>query len=234
MRIAMWSGPRNISTAMMYAFANRADCAAWDEPFYAPYLAETGLAHPMAAEILAQHETNPEIVAQRCLGPIPGDKAHFYMKHMPLHMVPQFPLDWANRCVNVHLIRHPARVVASYSAKREHPTLADIGFAQQVEFFQRFPGPVLDSADIRENPGGMIQALCAEIGLPFDPNMLVWPAGPRSFDGIWAAHWYHQVHKSNGFAGAEGPMPDLEGENAALMQAALPYYHSLAAHKLQC
>ena len=234
MRIAMWSGPRNISTAMMYAFANRADCAAWDEPFYAPYLAETGLAHPMAAEILAQHETNPEIVAQRCLGPIPGDKAHFYMKHMPLHMLPQFPLDWADSCVNVHLIRHPARVVASYSAKRENPTLADIGFAQQVAFFQRFPGPVLDSADIRENPAGMIQALCAEIGLPFDPNMLVWPAGPRSFDGIWAAHWYHQVHKSTGFAGAEGPMPALEGENAALAQAALPYYQALAAQKLQC
>ena len=234
MRIAMWSGPRNISTAMMYAFANRADCAAWDEPFYAPYLAETGLAHPMAAEILAQHETNPETVAQRCLGPIPGDKAHFYMKHMPLHMLPQFPLDWADSCVNVHLIRHPARVVASYSAKRENPTLADIGFAQQVAFFQRFPGPVLDSADIRENPAGMIQALCAEIGLAFDPNMLVWPAGPRSFDGIWAAHWYHQVHKSTGFAGAEGPMPALEGENAALAQAALPYYHALAAQKLQC
>lgn len=234
MRIAMWSGPRNISTAMMYAFANRADCAAWDEPFYAPYLAETGLAHPMAAEILAQHETNPDIVAQRCLGPIPGDKAHFYMKHMPLHMLPQFPLDWADSCVNVHLIRHPARVVASYSAKRENPTLADIGFAQQVAFFQRFPGPVLDSADIRENPAGMIQALCAEIGLPFDPNMLVWPAGPRSFDGIWAAHWYHQVHKSTGFAGAEGPMPALEGENAALAQAALPYYQALAAQKLQC
>lgn len=234
MRIAMWSGPRNISTAMMYAFANRADCAAWDEPFYAPYLAETGLAHPMAAEILAQHETNPDIVAQRCLGPIPGDKAHFYMKHMPLHMLPQFPLDWADSCVNVHLIRHPARVVASYSAKRENPTLADIGFAQQVAFFQRFPGPVLDSADIRENPGGMIQALCAEIGLAFDPNMLVWPAGRRSFDGIWAAHWYHQVHKSTGFAGAEGPMPALEGESAALAQAALPYYHALAAQKLQC
>ena len=233
MRIAMWSGPRNISTAMMYAFANRADCVAWDEPFYAPYLAETGLAHPMADAIIARHETNPDTVAQRCLGPIPGEKAHFYMKHMPLHMLPQFPLDWADACVNVHLIRHPARVVASYSAKREHPTLADIGFAQQVEFFQRFPGPVLDSADIRENPAGMIQALCAEIGLPFDPNMLVWPAGQRSFDGIWAVHWYHQVHKSTGFAGAEGPMPALEGEKAALAQAALPYYQELAAQKLQ-
>jgi hypothetical protein len=228
MRIAMWSGPRNLSTAMMYAFGNRADFAIWDEPFYAPYLAATGIDHPMRTEILAAHETDPDKVAARCIGPIPGGKPHFYMKHMPLHMVEGFPLDWAADCVNVHLLRHPARVVASYAAKRENPTLDDIGFRQQVELFRRFPGPVIDSADIRADPEGMLRALCAEIGLDFDPAMLHWPAGPRAEDGIWAAHWYGAVHRSTGFAGAEGPLPQLEGEVAALAEAALSYYEELA------
>jgi len=228
MRIAMWSGPRNLSTAMMYAFGNRADFAIWDEPFYAPYLAATGIDHPMRTEILAAHETDPDKVAARCIGPVPGGKPHFYMKHMPLHMVEGFPLDWAADCVNVHLLRHPARVVASYAAKRENPTLDDIGFRQQVELFRRFPGPVIDSADIRADPEGMLRALCAEIGLDFDPAMLHWPAGPRAEDGIWAAHWYGAVHRSTGFAGAEGPLPQLEGEAARLAEAALPYYEELA------
>ncbi|HEV8036654.1 MAG TPA: HAD family hydrolase, partial [Yoonia sp.] len=127
MRIAMWSGPRNLSTAMMYAFGNRADFAVWDEPFYAPYLKATGANHPMRDEIIAAHETDPTIVAQRCLDTIPGDKPHFYMKHMPHHMIAGFPLDWAQNCINIHLIRHPARVIASYGAKRDEMSLEDIG-----------------------------------------------------------------------------------------------------------
>ena len=233
MRIAMWSGPRNLSTAMMYAFGNRADFAIWDEPFYAPYLAARGIDHPMRTEILAAHETDPDKVAARCIGPVPGGKPHFYMKHMPLHMVEGFPLDWAAECVNVHLLRHPARVVASYAAKRENPTLDDIGFRQQVELFRRFPGPVIDSADIRDTPEGMLRALCDAIGLDFDPAMLRWPAGPRAEDGVWASHWYGAVHRSTGFAGAESPLPQLEGEAARLVAAALPYYEELAKLRIR-
>ncbi len=233
MKIAMWSGPRNISTAMMYAFGNRPDFAAWDEPFFAPYLAATGVDHPMREDILAAHETDAGEVGAMCAGPVPGGKKHWYLKHMPLHMISGFPLDWAEGCVNVHLIRHPARVVASYAAKRENPSLQDIGFAQQVAFAERYPGPILDSDDIRQDPHEMLKKLCNIIGLSFDPAMLSWPEGPKPFDGAWAPHWYGAVHRSNGFAGPEGPVPELDGALGALVDAALPHYQSLWDRRLR-
>ncbi|MBY6202899.1 hypothetical protein KUV65_16115 [Maritalea mobilis] len=232
MKIAMWSGPRNLSTAMMYSFAARGDCAAWDEPFYAPYLAATGMDHPLAEEIVAAHEADPEKVAARCAGPIPDDKKHFYMKHMPHHMLPGFPLDWAEGCVNVHLIRHPARVIASYAVKRGSVTLDDIGFPQQLRLWQALPGPVVDSADIRRNPREMLQKICVEIGLDFTDSMLRWPPGPRPYDGVWARHWYGAVHASTGFAEAEGPLPELPAELAPLLAQALPIYEEMRAQAL--
>lgn len=233
MKIAMWSGPRNLSTAMLYAFGNRPDFAAWDEPFYAAYLAQSGIDHPMRDEVLAAHETDPGVVARLCAGPVPDGKAHWYMKHMTFHMLPGFPLDWAEGCVNVHLIRHPARVVASYLAKREDPAFEDIGFRQQVAFFERFPGPVIDSALIRRAPDTMLKKLCAEIGLDWDPAILSWEAGPRDFDGVWAPHWYGAVHRSSNFAEAEGPLPELDGPGADLVRQALPYYEELSAKTLR-
>lgn len=232
MRIAMWSGPRNLSTAMMYAFGNRPDFAIWDEPFYAPYLAKTGYDHPMAAEIIAAHESDPEKVAERCLDTIPAQKPHFYMKHMPHHMIDGFPTVWAKECVNIHLIRHPARVIASYGVKRSDITDDDIGFRQQAELFDQIGGIVIDSAEIRQDPENMLKKLCAAIDLPFDPAMLSWSAGPRADDGIWAAHWYNAVHKSTGFAGAEGDLPMLTGRDVNLLENALPYYEKMAAHKI--
>ena len=227
MRIAMWSGPRNLSTAMMYSFAARGDCAIWDEPFYAPYLAMTGIDHPVAAEISATHDTDAERVAVGCVGPIPDGKLHFYMKHMPHHMIKGVPTDWISQCVNVHLIRHPARVIASYAAKRQSPTLDDIGFRQQLALYEKFGGVVVDSFDIRANPSQMLQKLCAEIGLSYTPDMLNWPTGGRSEDGVWARHWYGAVHESQGFAGPEGDLPDLPGDLESLCAAALPAYEAL-------
>ncbi|PIE10941.1 MAG: sulfotransferase family protein [Rhodobacterales bacterium] len=229
MRIAMWSGPRNLSTAMMYAFAARGDFAIWDEPFYAPYLLHSGVDHPMKDEILSHHETDPALVAATCAGTIPRGKPHFYMKHMGLHMLPGFPLDWAESCVNIHLIRHPARVVASYAAKREQPSLDDIGFRQQVEVFERFGGVVIDSHDIRESPRAQLARLCNAIDLEFDPAMLSWPKGGHKQDGVWAAHWYGAIHDSTGFAGPEGPLPELDGKAAELVAQAMPYYDKLKA-----
>ena len=233
MRLAVWSGPRNLSTAMMYAFGNRRDFAAWDEPFYAPYLQATGIDHPMADRIMASHETSPLAVAARCIGPVPGKKPHLYMKHMPHHMIDGFPMHWAESCHHVHLIRHPARVIASYSVKRENPTLEDLGFQQQTAIFDRFGGVVIDSHDIRANPERAIATLCAALGLPFDQDMLSWRAGSRAFDGVWADHWYGAVHHSTGFAGVEGPLQDLHGEAADLLAAALPHYEAMAARKLR-
>jgi hypothetical protein len=228
----MWSGPRNLSTAMMYAFGNRADCAVWDEPFYAPYLAATGADHPMRDAIIAAHETDPQTVARRCIDTIPAQKPHFYMKHMPHHMVDGFPLDWTKDCINIHLIRHPARVIASYGAKRDAMTLDDIGFAQQTALYDRIGGLVIDSSDIRAAPKEMLKKLCSAIGLPFDPAMLHWPAGPKPDDGIWASHWYGAVHASTGFAAAEGPLPILDAAQEKMRHLAMPHYEKLAQFRL--
>ena len=237
MRIAMWSGPRNLSTAMMYSFGARADCAVLDEPFYAAYLAMTGLDHPMRAEILASQPTDPGRVVETLLGSIPAQKPHFYQKHMSQHMIPGMPRDWVEEMTNVFLIRHPARVAASFSAKYDNPTLADIGFVQQAELFDQLTSTghtpvVIDSVDIRRDPEGMLKRLCAAIDLPWDPAMLGWPAGGHADDGVWAAHWYGAVHRSTGFAAAEGALPALTPDQQALADAAMPHYDQLRQHKL--
>jgi hypothetical protein len=217
---------------MMYAFGNRADFAVWDEPFYAPYLKATGAVHPMRDEILAAHETDADVVAQRCLESIPAQKPHFYMKHMPHHRIDCFPLDWAKDCVNIHLLRHPARVIASYGVKRDEMTLEDLGFTQQSALYDKIGGVVIDSADIRADPEGMLKKLCKAIGLNFDPTMLHWEAGPRQEDGVWAKHWYNAVHQSTGFAGAEGALPDLDAAQEKMRHLAMPHYEKLASAKL--
>ncbi len=237
MRIAMWSGPRNLSTAMMYAFGARPDCAVVDEPFYAAYLAATGLDHPMRAEILAAQPQDPQEVIDALLGSVPAQKPHFYQKHMTQHMLPGIPRGWMAKVTNVFLIRHPARVVASFSARYDNPTLADIGFLQQAELYDEIRAMggypvVIDSADIRRDPETMLRRLCDAIGLPFDPAMLSWPAGGHADDGVWAPHWYGAVHASTGFAPAEGPLPNLTQSQSALVAEALPAYDRLAKFRL--
>lgn len=234
-RIAMWSGPRNLSTAMMYAFAARGDCAVWDEPFYAAYLAATGIPHPMADQVIAAGIADPARVAAACLGPIPQAQSLFYQKHMTLHMIPAFDRGFMKGLTNVFLIRHPARVVASYAQKRESPTLEDIGFTQQAELFDQAADwlghapPVIDSADIRANPRESFVKLCGVLGIPFTERMLSWPAGPKPFDGVWAPHWYNAVHASTGFGEPEGPLPVLENDFARLVDRAMPSYRKLKA-----
>jgi hypothetical protein len=228
MIVAMWSGPRNLSTALMYSFAARGDFAVADEPFYAAYLAATGIAHPMREAILASQETDPEKVISACLAP-PVGAPHGYQKHMTQHMLPQIRRDWLDRLRNVFLIRHPARVVASYAAKRENPAADDLGFRQQAELYDlcvaRGLDPVVvDSTDIRRDPAGTLAALCRAIGIGWSERMLHWPAGGHPADGVWAAHWYAAVHRSTGFDAAEGPLPEVGGALAPLCAGALPHY----------
>lgn len=238
MKIAMWSGPRNLSTALMYSFAARGDCAVWDEPFYAAYLHETGIDHPMRDAIIAGHDADPDRIGAACAGPIPQEQSLFYQKHMTMHMVPAFDRGFMRACQNVFLIRHPARVVASYAKKREGATLQDLGFVQQARLFDEVAdwlghAPlVIDSHDILSDPAAALARLCAALGIPFTSKMLHWPAGPKPFDGIWAPHWYNAVHASSGFEPAEGFLPDLPTDYQRLADQALPYYEKLAALRL--
>jgi hypothetical protein len=231
----MWSGPRNLSTALMYSFANRPDFVAVDEPFYAHYLAQTGLNHPMREEVLASQPQEAATVVQSLIRPL---ETHFYQKHMCQHMLPSVPRDWMFGVQNVFLIRHPARVIASFGAKYEGFGLADIGFSQQLELYEMLqraghPALVIDSADIRANPEKMLTKLCAALGVPFDKSMLSWPEGGQPCDGVWASHWYQAVHGSRGFAGPEGPLPELQSPaDKALLSAALPIYETMAHQKM--
>lgn len=230
-RIAMWSGPRNLSTAMMYSFGARNDCRVVDEPFYAAYLAETGLEHPMRQQIITSQRKAPTEVINSLF--LPVTEPVFYQKHMTHHMLPNWPTDWIRDVTNVFLIRHPVRVIASYAKKREGPTLDDIGFVQQARIFDMAEAPiVIDSGDIRRDPSGMLQKLCGRIGIEWDAGMLNWPTGGNSADGVWAAHWYGAVHYSTGFEEAEGALPKLSGAYADIASAAMPYYEALAAHRI--
>lgn len=238
MRIAMWSGPRNLSTAMMYAFGARGDCAVVDEPFYAAYLSMTGIAHPMRDQILTSQPMDPTQAAAQITGSIPGNFPHFYQKHMTQHMVDGVSRDWMRGVKNVFLIRHPAQVVASYAKKREAPSLDDLGFRQQAELFYecRAAGEtplVVDSADIRSDPADLLKKLCVALGLDYRPSMLTWPAGGHPDDGVWASHWYGAVHRSTGFSGAENPSPELTGDYATFARQALPHYTALHDRRLR-
>ena len=240
LRIAMWSGPRNISTAMMRAFENRPDTDVADEPFYAAYLAETGLDHPMRDAVLASQPTDWREVVAELTGPAPSGAPVFYQKHMTHHMLPGMDTDWTSACRNLFLIRHPARVLASYVEKRETVALADIGVVRQMELFEREADrlgrapPVIESADVLRAPGPALRALCAAIDLPFREEMLSWPAGRRGSDGVWAPAWYDQVERSTGFqARPEGAVPVLPPALARVAEAADPYYAALARWRLE-
>ena len=238
-RIAMWSGPRNISTAMMRAFENRPDTSVSDEPFYAAYLAATGLDHPMREDILASQPTDPDKVAAAVTGPIPGGRAVWYQKHMTHHMLPGFDRSWTDRVVHAFLLRDPRAVLASYVKKRATVTLADIGLPQQVELFERVADrlgvapPVMDGDDVLGSPRATLASLCESCGIAFSEAMLHWPAGPRMSDGVWAPAWYDAVEQSTGFGPPRGAsVVSLTDELERVADAARPFYDRLSRYRL--
>jgi hypothetical protein len=239
-RIAMWSGPRNISTAMMRAFENRLDTAVIDEPFYAVYLGATGADHPMRAESLASQPTDWRAVVDGLLGPVPMGRHILYQKHMTHHMVEEIDRAWTARMRNAFLIRAPEDVLVSYTAVRGRATLDDIGVPQQLELFEREAErlgrapPVVDSHDVLAAPRGVLGALCTALGIPFTDRMLSWPAGRRTSDGVWAPAWYAAVERSTGFSPPRerARFADLPDDLKRVAEAARPAYDKLAAHRI--
>lgn len=237
-RIAMWSGPRNVSTALMRSFGNRPDTVVVDEPFYAHYLHATGLAHPGRDEVIARHETDWRRVAAALHAPLPEGSTVHYQKQMSHHLLPHMGRQWLQGLRHAFLIRDPREMLLSLDQKLDRICIEDTGLPQQVEIFESFaardgtPPPVVDAADLLRDPGGVLAALCARLGLAFDPHMLSWPAGPRPTDGVWARHWYEQVERSTGFTPWRRRAGELGPELAAVEAACRPLYERLRAHRL--
>jgi hypothetical protein len=234
----MWSGPRNISTAMMRAWENRGDCAVSDEPLYAAYLAATGLDHPAREQVIAAGETDPAKVVATLLGPVPGAHPLWYQKHMSHHLLPGLAHEWIHALTNVLLIRDPAEVVASYVKSRATVAPDDIGLPQQARLFDELADRngaaplVIDAGDFLRAPEAQLRALCTRLGIDFSERMLRWPAGPRDSDGIWAPHWYAAVWASTGFEPWRAREPRLDGGAARVAEACRPAYEKLHAHRL--
>jgi hypothetical protein len=237
-RIAAWSGPRNISTAMMRAWENRPDCAVVDEPLYAHYLQATGLDHPAREAVIAAGDTDARRVAAWLCGPVPGGRAIWYQKHMSHHLLPGMDTAWVHGLTNVFLIRDPALVVASYVKSRAQVVPADIGLLQQLELFDAVAGrlgaapPVVDAERFLKAPEAQLRTLCARLGVPFSERMLSWPAGPRASDGVWAPHWYDAVWKSTGFEPWRDKRVALPAELAAVAEACRGAYERLLGFAL--
>jgi len=238
-RIAMWSGPRNISTAMMRAFENRTDCWVMDEPFYAHYLKETGIDHPMAVKIIANGEIDAAQVIGACTNGTSPPLTVQYQKQMCHHMLPAMSMDWLAEVNNCFLIRHPRDVVASYAAKRQQVAIEDLGFQRQCEIFElatvryRQSAIVLEARDVLSNPRATLMKLCEALAIPFNEKMLAWPAGKRRSDGIWASHWYSAVEASTGFAPPQPPQAALKPALEEIVEACLPFYEKMAMRKLK-
>jgi hypothetical protein len=231
-RLAMWSGPRNISTALMRSWENRPDTRVVDEPLYAYYLNETGLNHPGRDDVIAAGETSWQVVVDQLTAPVEGV---FYQKHMTHHLIPQLPRDWIPSLTNVLLIRDPINVIASYVRSRADVVAEDIGLVQETELYDQLGAdvPVIDAADFLRNPEGYLKWLCDYIGVQFTDRMLHWPAGPRASDGVWASYWYDTVIASTGFEPYRPRSVELAGAALEAAQRSRSHYERLYERRLR-
>jgi len=239
LRLAVWSGPRNISTALMRSWGNRDDTFVCDEPLYGHYLLKTGLPHPMAEEVIKSQESDWRKVAAWLTGPAPQGKSIFYQKQMSHHLLPEIGRDWLPKLTNCFLIRHPAEVLPSLDEKYAKPTLPDTGYPQQVEIFDFIAARsgqtplVIDSKDVLLNPRGILSQFCEKLGVAFQESMLSWPPGFRDTDGVWARHWYNAVEKTTGFQPYQAKTKALPEHLKTLYTECLPFYEKLHAHRLR-
>ncbi|MCL6501698.1 MAG: hypothetical protein K6T86_03360 [Pirellulales bacterium] len=238
LRIAMWSGPRNISTALLRSWGSRPDTIVCDEPLYAHYLLRTGKPHPGAEEVIRCHETDWRRVVEWLLGALPEGKTIFYQKHMAHHLLPEIDRGWLAEVANCFLIRDPQEMLTSLVHNVPEPELADTGLPQQVEIFElvrrktgRTP-PVLDARDVLEQPEALLRRLCDALEVEFLPCMLRWEPGPRPTDGVWAKYWYAAVEQSTGFQPYRPKPERVPPALQPLEQQCRRLYEQLYAHRL--
>ncbi len=237
-RIAMWSGPRNISTALMRSWGARPDTFVCDEPLYPYYLEQTGVDHPRAQAIIAHYETDWRKVVASLTGPVPEGKRIFYQKHMTHHLLPEVGVDWLDGFVNCFLIREPREVITSYTKVVSQPTIDQTGFPQQLALFERARErsgrvpPVIDAGDVLRDPASILSKLCVRIGVPYTDEMLRWAPGPRPTDGIWAPHWYQAVERSTGFAPYQPKDDPVPNEMLGLLEECDALYRELYQHRI--
>ena len=238
LRLAMWSGPRNISTAMMRAWGNRADTSVCDEPLYAHYLKVTGRRHPGADEVIAAGETDIAKVIGWLTGPVPRGRRIFYQKHMAHHLLPDVPRQWMRGLAHCFLIRDPREMLTSFIKHVPDATLADTGYPQQVEIFdlvrQWIGGapPVLDSKDVLNRPHKMLEVLCNRLGVGFSDRMLSWNPGLRDTDGVWGKYWYKEVETTTSFKPYMPKAEEVPDEFKGLLEDCERYYRQLYVHRL--
>ncbi|QDU85818.1 hypothetical protein Pla163_29590 [Planctomycetes bacterium Pla163] len=239
LRIAMWSGPRTLSTALLRSFANRPDTIGVDEPFYAHYLHATGVQHPGRDEVMGSQPIEPDEVVAQLLAPLPGGRTVHYQKHMAHHLLPGMPRDWLDQVRCVFLLRDPARVITSYTRVVPDARPEDLGAPQMVELFERERArlgttpPVIDSSDVLVDPRGILSRLCEQLGIEFSERQLSWAPGPRPFDGVWARYWYAGVEKSTGFGQPREDPVQLPERFRDLHDECERHYRHLWEHRIR-
>ena len=238
-RIAMWSGPRNISTALMRSFENRTDAYVTDEPFYAYFLKNSGEIHPAREQILKVQSSNWDEVSAMLTGNIPKDKNVWYQKHMAHHVFDDSNLEWTKDVINCFLIREPKEVINSYIKRFDLKNALQLGYSQQLKilnFIKDISGKepiVMNAKDVLMDPETQLRGLCERVGVDFTSDMLSWPLGTRDTDGVWAPHWYSEVEKTTGFQPYTYANTSIEEKWSKIYESCLPDFELLNSYRMK-
>ena len=226
----MWSGPRNISTALLRSFSNRDDTFVYDEPFYSYYLKETGFDHPMRDEIIDFYPTSENEVIKTILK---DKKGIYYQKHMTHHILDKTNLEWLEKGTNCFLIRHPSKVINSYIKKNKLYSITDIGFDQMFRLFNYIKKNlskniiIINADTLLENPEVCIRKLCMNLNIDFSTKMMKWPKGITKDFGIWHTHWYHNIIHSTEFTPPTNLIVNVPNEYEKIYKESLAIYEHM-------